>query len=440
MDADTKPRGSERLQEVLALVRAKIAAPERATIEDLMGRYYGQVDPEDLDERQPADLYGAALSHWSFARKREPGRAKVRVFNPTLEEHGWQSTHTIIEIVNDDMPFLVDSVTMEANRHGLTLHLIVHPLLAVVRDAGGTLTGLAAEGKDVRRESFIHVEVDRTTDPARLDALAADIGRVLLDVRDGGRGLEQDAGEAAGDRRRPRRASAAARRRRAGRRQGVPGLARERSLHAARLPLPRPRDGRRRRRAAHRRRLGTRDPARDRRPRGRGELRRAASGAAGLRALPRSADHHEGEFALDRASPRLSRLCRRQALRREGRGLRRASLPRALHVDRVQREAGRHPAAAAQDGQRDRARRPRAGQPRRQGAHQHPRNVSARRAPADERGRSLRDRDGRSCTSASGSASGCSSGATRSGASSRASSSRRARTTRPNCARSGRRF
>ena len=52
----------------------------------------------------------------------------MRVFNPTIEEHGWQSTHTIVEIVNDDMPFLVDSVTMEVNRHGLTLHLIVHPI------------------------------------------------------------------------------------------------------------------------------------------------------------------------------------------------------------------------------------------------------------------------------------------------------------------------
>ena len=150
MDADTKPRGNERLQEAAALVRARIAAPERATIEDLIGRYYGQVDPEDLAQRQSADLYGAALSHWSFARKREPGRAKVRVFNPTLEEHGWQSTHTIIEIVNDDMPFLVDSVTMEANRHGLTLHLIMHPLLAVVRDADGTLTGLAPRRRRTR--------------------------------------------------------------------------------------------------------------------------------------------------------------------------------------------------------------------------------------------------------------------------------------------------
>ncbi len=183
MAAPTTPGENERLQQVVALVNAKVPAADRSTIEDLVLRYYGRVDPEDLALRQPADLYGAVLSHWSFARKREPGRAKVRVFNPTLEEHGWQSTHTIIEIVNDDMPFLVDSVTMEANRHGLTLHLIMHPLLAVVRDAAGTLTDLASEGKDARRESFIHVEVDRITDAARLDALAADIARVLADVR-----------------------------------------------------------------------------------------------------------------------------------------------------------------------------------------------------------------------------------------------------------------
>ena len=284
MDADTTPGGSERLQEVLALVRAKIAAPERATIEDLVGRYYGQVDPEDLDERQPADLYGAVLSHWGFARKREPGRAKVRVFNPTIEEHGWQSTHTIIEIVNDDMPFLVDSVTMEANRHGLTLHLIVHPLLAVVRDAGGTLTGLAAEGKDARRESFIHVEVDRTTDAARLDALAADVGRVLLDVRmavEDWKKMKARLAEIVADldaRPPPLPADELAEG------QGLPELAGERPFRAPGLPLSRPRHGRRRGCAAHRRGFGARHPARDRRSRGRGELRRAAAGAAGLRA------------------------------------------------------------------------------------------------------------------------------------------------------------
>src|SRR5437868_2760761 len=164
---------AERLDEVVNLVHAKVPADQRDTLSTFVKQYFGQVDPEDLAERQVADLYGAALSHWNFARKREPGRAKVRVFNPTVAEHGWQSTHTVIEIVNDDMPFLVDSVTMEVNRNGLTLHLIIHPIVAVARDTEGTLQGLApGKASAATRESFIHVEVDRVSEPALLDALA----------------------------------------------------------------------------------------------------------------------------------------------------------------------------------------------------------------------------------------------------------------------------
>ena len=118
MLARTEQGKAERIEQVLALVREKLPAESRGPVEAFVRAYFRQVDPEDLAERAPADLYGAALSHWNFARKREPGNARVRVFNPTIEEHGWQSTHTIIEIVNDDMPFLVDSVTMEVNRHG----------------------------------------------------------------------------------------------------------------------------------------------------------------------------------------------------------------------------------------------------------------------------------------------------------------------------------
>src|SRR5438034_8346057 len=177
-------RRTHRLAEVTALVRAKVAPERREEVEAFVQHYYGQVDTEDLLERQPADLYSTALSQWNFARKREPGQAKVRVFNPSLAEHGWQSTHTIVEISNDDMPFLVDSVTMEVNRHGLTMHLIIHPIVVVERRADGTLAGLPAEdAKGARRESFIHVEVDRITEPSRLAALAADIARVLDDVR-----------------------------------------------------------------------------------------------------------------------------------------------------------------------------------------------------------------------------------------------------------------
>src|SRR5258706_944155 len=182
---DTTPELRERrLDEVNHLVAAKVAPEQRATLQDFVSQYFGQVDPEDLMERQPADLYGAALSHWNFARKRDPGHPRVRVFNPTIVEHGWESTHTIIEIVNDNMPFLVDSVVMEVNRHGLTLHLIMHPIVAVERASDGTLTGLAPDASQTgARESFIHVEVDRIVDPAQLEALTADLVRVLDDVR-----------------------------------------------------------------------------------------------------------------------------------------------------------------------------------------------------------------------------------------------------------------
>src|SRR5256885_6100762 len=180
-DQDIRVQG---LDEVLRLVRAKVAPDMRSLLERFVRRYFSQLDPEDLAERQPADLYGAALSHSNFARKRDPGSARLRVFNPSIEEHGWQSTHTIIEIVNDDMPFLVDSVTMEVNRHGLTLHLVVHPIIAVERAVDGSLEGLAADQSKTRRlESFIHVEIDRTSDIAALDALAVDVARVLDDVR-----------------------------------------------------------------------------------------------------------------------------------------------------------------------------------------------------------------------------------------------------------------
>ena len=134
---------SERLDHVVGLLRGKLAADQHGTLEAFVRSYFGQVDPEDLAEREVADLYGAALSHWNFAHRREAGQVRVRAFNPSIAEHGWQSTHTIIEIVNDDMPFLVDSVTMEVNRRGLTLHLIVHPMLTVERAADGTLRGLA---------------------------------------------------------------------------------------------------------------------------------------------------------------------------------------------------------------------------------------------------------------------------------------------------------
>ncbi len=175
---------AERIEEVLSLIRDKIDPGQQSMLERFVIAYFQQVAPEDILERRADDLYGAALSHLNFARKRQPGVPKVRVFNPTVEEHGWQSTHTIIEIVNDDMPFLVDSVTMEVNRVGLPPHLVVHPILNIRRDANGEITEfLDAPVEGSISESYMHVEVDRIATPERLTTLTNEVLRILSDVR-----------------------------------------------------------------------------------------------------------------------------------------------------------------------------------------------------------------------------------------------------------------
>ena len=107
-----------------------------------------------------------------LGRVRQPGRGKLRVYNPKLEQHGWQSTHTVVEIVNDDMPFLVDSVGIELNRHGLSIHLVIHPVLAVRRDEAGRLLDLGTAeqvGDGPARE--LHASRDRPAErPGGADA------------------------------------------------------------------------------------------------------------------------------------------------------------------------------------------------------------------------------------------------------------------------------
>ncbi|HJV12165.1 MAG TPA: NAD-glutamate dehydrogenase [Burkholderiales bacterium] len=163
--------------------RAKPRNPDLS--EEFRRLYYAEVDPEDLAARSEPDLRGAAAAHLSFATDFPAGKAKIRAYNPTRERDGWASSHTVIEIVNDDMPFLVDSVAMEINRQGLTLHLLIHPVLRVVRAQTGEIASLAKPDRssDGRLESFMHIEVDRQTDAAKLAELEAGVAKVLHDVR-----------------------------------------------------------------------------------------------------------------------------------------------------------------------------------------------------------------------------------------------------------------
>ncbi|MEV5612882.1 NAD-glutamate dehydrogenase [Streptomyces sp. NPDC052225] len=163
--------------------------PDRDTVLAFLQRYYLHTAPEDLTDRDPVDVFGAAYSHYRLAEARPQGTANVKVHTPTVEENGWTCSHSVVEVVTDDMPFLVDSVTNELSRQGRGIHVVIHPQVVVRRDVTGKLlevlpAGTEASGHDILTESWIHVEMDRETDRADLKQITSDLLRVLSDVRE----------------------------------------------------------------------------------------------------------------------------------------------------------------------------------------------------------------------------------------------------------------
>lgn len=164
--------------------------PDRDTVLAFLQRYYLHTAPEDLVGRDPVDVFGAAFSHLRLAENRPQGTANVRVHTPTVEENGWTCSHSVVEVVTDDMPFLVDSVTNELTRQGRGIHVVIHPQMVVRRDLTGKLLEVSAAPAggelphDAHIESWIHVETDRESDRSDLKQITVDLLRVLSDVRE----------------------------------------------------------------------------------------------------------------------------------------------------------------------------------------------------------------------------------------------------------------
>lgn len=178
----------------LAASRKGAGAPPGEGAARLLRSFYRHVAAEDITERSEVDLYGAAMSQYKLAANRPQGTANIRVFTPTVSEHGWAAGgHTVVEVVTDDMPFLVDSVTMELSEQSRDVHMVVHPQLLVRREMTGELIEILDDDEmgssghlphDVFRESWMHIEIDRETVAEDLETIEHSLAKVLLDVRE----------------------------------------------------------------------------------------------------------------------------------------------------------------------------------------------------------------------------------------------------------------
>ena len=385
----TIPAARQHLIDAIASAKRASARGTPLPLGPFVQAYYRGVDEADLRAGDPAALAAAAAGHLRFGAVRKPGRALVRVFNPDRRADGWQSPRTVVEVVTDDMPFLVDSLAMVLNGCGLSIHAMVHPVLAVRRDragrllrppddaAGGTRRVLAAHrGRPHRRPGAARARA-RSASRRRSTtcALAVRTGRrcrsarasIADDLRDGNcRGV----GRAGGAR---------------GRR--LPRLAGRQPLHVPRLP---------------------RVPAGARRDAWTSSCRsRARASACCARA--RAGRGRNTDAAHGRGAPQGARG---MALLVVTKANSVSTVHRATYLDYVgvktfdargevtgerrfiglftsahlQREPARHPAAAPQGAARHRPLRHLAREPRRQGADARARDAPARRAVPGQRG------------------------------------------------------
>lgn len=157
---------------------------------DLLVKYYRHVPAEEVSHDDPAVLAGALRAHYELASTRVVGRPLVRVFTPSRDVDGWENAATVVQTVTDDMPYLVDSIIAELNRHGAEVERIIHPIVVVRREVTGEVLEVlpdadpSAPPEDAVAESWVHIEVERIVDPERAQALEKSLHTVLTDVRE----------------------------------------------------------------------------------------------------------------------------------------------------------------------------------------------------------------------------------------------------------------
>src|SRR6476661_2383130 len=183
MRLETPTSGSELTTQAVAMLESRHKMVPPAFVPVLFGR----VPAEDLSPYSSsalADLAAAAYGHLGSPRLKG---ADIRLLDLEVERGGRARDVTVLQVVNDNMPFLLDSTLAEIVDEGYEPLLVAHPILAVERDADGALVRLVGEATaalrlGVKRESFIHIHLPRLDDAGARERLLAALRQVYADV------------------------------------------------------------------------------------------------------------------------------------------------------------------------------------------------------------------------------------------------------------------
>ena len=174
------------LKNVAQLIKKKVPTESADLVAQFATLLYNNISSFDLSERNESDMYGATLSLWSSLNEHTDKAPVIHVFNPSVSKNGWKSSHTIIEVIVKDMPFLVDSIRIALNRLGLSAHLMLNAPLKMVRDKHKNITKIAAsidtKIKATSQETIFFIEIDRQSGKVELDNIKNELLSVVEDI------------------------------------------------------------------------------------------------------------------------------------------------------------------------------------------------------------------------------------------------------------------
>jgi glutamate dehydrogenase len=145
-----------------------------------LANFYSENIAQDFSEYTAEDLFNAALSSFNFLSIRKPSEVKIKIYNPSLKTHGFESPYTFLDIVNDDMPFLVDSAVSHIDKLGVKIKNVIHPTFSVSRDKNGALKEISVYGET--NESLIQLHLSKITGEKDLEMLTDKISKILNTV------------------------------------------------------------------------------------------------------------------------------------------------------------------------------------------------------------------------------------------------------------------
>ena len=182
---DTRSK-SQFLESINVAIKEKLPSAEAKDLIAFADEFFLSSFVGEFEGRRVSDILGLLVSARKFIQHYDGKIAKVSVFDPNLEEHGWQSSHTILMVMQNNMPFIVDSMRMTLAAREVKTHTIQYASFHIDRDKNGKFSAFNAKkykSTDASTgEGLVFIEIDRHTDEAAKDSLAHCIASVLNDV------------------------------------------------------------------------------------------------------------------------------------------------------------------------------------------------------------------------------------------------------------------